>query len=794
MSLPHLSRPKPGIRPALGGLLLLVLSPLLAVDSSRAEDVDHQATYEDRILPLLEDYCLGCHSTRRKKAGLDLEQFKMADEVLQNRKVWSKVIHALRIREMPPENKDQPTEEERIFLAEWIEDQLDRLDCSGAALPGRVTVRRLNKNEYDHTIRDLLGVDRELSKSFPSDNVGYGFDNIGDVLSLPPLLLEKYFEAAETAIEIALEAQAKFFFRTRVEAEKARTAAETTIHDNRFLSINKEGKAFVVIDFPEKGEYEFRARAFGQQAGPEPPRMAFLLDGEEFHRVDIPVDDREPAVYRVRREVPAGKHEVAVAYLNNYNVQRGPDPALLGDRNLLVDWFEVELLRKPDATPPEKLEQRLIRRFPAARGEEITCATESLEPFLGRAFRRPVKPAELDRHVELVLSAIQDGESFESAMAMAFQAALISPHFLFRLEESDRAPSGDQEGKAETWIEPITPHDLASRLSYFLWSSMPDRELLELADSGKLGEEKVLRAQVRRLLADPRSRAFVENFAGQWLQMRNLEVVSPDPELFPDFDEELKAAMERETLGYFETILRENRSVLELLVSDYTLLNERLARHYGLEGIEGDGFRRVSLEGSSRSGGILTQASVLTITSNPRRTSPVKRGKWILEQVLGTPPPPPPPGVEELSEEPEAILSGSLRERMEKHRADPTCASCHLEMDSMGFALENFDPVGAWREFDGQFLIDPSGELPDGGSFEGPTSFQKLLLGRKEQFFRNFCEQLLTYALGRGLEYYDKCTVDRLIEVLHREEYKMGSLIEAIVLSEPFTQRTGGSP
>ncbi len=748
-----------------------------------------QKYFEDEILPLLDDYCLGCHSTRRKKAGLDLERFKKASDIVRNRKEWSKVVHALRIREMPPENKDQPTEDERIQLADWIESQLDTLDCKGKPKPGRVTARRLNRNEYDNTVRDLLGVKLKPSKNFPSDNVGYGFDNIGDVLSLPPLLLEKYLDAAEAVLSEALKQQEKFFFRTRLQAEKMKVEKKTgsDFLENQFLSINREGRAYQQLEFPESGTYIFRARAFGQQAGPEKTKLGFLLNQKEFHRVVVPVDDRNPTVYETKLKVKKGKHEVAVAYLNNYVVSNSPDPELNGDRNLIVDWLEVELIRDNSNSTQQERDLRLIHTFPAAQKDEKSALKKNLAPFLRRAFRREISNYELDRHLELTLQALESGETFETSLSMGFQAALISPHFLFRLEESDREVP---EGKSE--IVSVEPYDLASRLSYFLWSSMPDKELLDLAKSGKLLEEKILRKQVQRMLADRRSSSFVQQFAGQWLQMRNLEVVSPDPEMFPDFNDQLKGAMEQETLRYFEAILRENRSILDLLSSNFTYLNERLAQHYGIEGVEGENFRKVDLTGQARGGGILTQASVLTITSNPRRTSPVKRGKWILEQVLGTPPPPPPPNVEELSEEPEAILSGSLRERMEKHREDPTCASCHQEMDTIGFAFENYDPVGKWRDFDGEFLIDPSGTMPDGKNFDGAETLKKLLLSRREQFSRNFSEQLLTYALGRGLEYYDKCAIDRLIEVLNTEDHKIGSLIEAVVLSDPFRLKVLG--
>jgi hypothetical protein len=417
----------------------------------------------------------------------------------------------------------------------------------------------------------------------------------------------------------------------------------------------------------------------------------------------------------------------------------------------------------------------------ATRNEE--SAQRILERFASRAYRRPVRGEELNRLLRFVEMAEKDHESFETGIGLAMQAVLVSPHFLFRVE-MDRRPNDPAA------IHSINDYELASRLSYFLWSSMPDDELFELARNKTLHEPEMLEKQVRRMLKDPRSLALVENFAGQWLQLRNLKEFKPDPDLFPSFDDKLRSAMLKETELFFENIIREDRGILDFIDADYTFVNERLAKHYGLSDVNGEEFRRVSLTSTPR-GGILTQAAVLSVTSNPTRTSPVKRGKWILENILGTPPPPPPPGVEELKNDKQAVLSGSLRQRMEQHRANPNCATCHQRMDPLGFGFENFDAIGAWRTQEGKFAIDPAGALPNGQSFAGPTELRAILKTRQEAFARCLAEKMLTYALGRGVERYDRCTLDNIVKSAGKDHYKFSRLVIDIVKSDPFQKRRG---
>jgi mono/diheme cytochrome c family protein len=612
------------------------VSDIVTIQKSVAagDDKAVEVSYSQRIVPLLGKYCNGCHGGEKPKAGLALDLFKDEESIQKSRGVWEKVVRNIRSREMPPVGKPKPSEEEIELLASWVETQLAKVDCSKLRDPGRVTIRRLNRVEYRLTIRDLVGVTFEAADDFPADDVGYGFDNIGDVLSLPPILMEKYLAAAEKIVDQA--------FRT-----------------------------------------------------------------------------------------------------------------------------------------PE-VRKRIMVREPTEQTRQET-AREILGSFARRAYRRPVTPAEIERLARFVELAEKNGDAFETGIQLALQAILVSPHFLFRIEQDPALNSPDQIRVLNEW-------ELATRLSYFLWSSMPDDQLFALAEKGEL--RRNLEAQILRMLQDPRSSALVENFAGQWLQTRNLKSLSPDPKQFPAFDEPLRSAMQKETELFFAALLKEDRPVHDLIDADFTFVNERLARHYGLADVRGQEFRRVSLAGTQR-GGILTHASVLTVTSNPTRTSPVKRGKWILENLLGTPPPPPAPDAGELQEDKDGNQTLSLRQKMELHRVNPSCATCHQRMDPLGFAFENFDAIGAWRTHDGKFPIDSSGTLPGGQTFKGPNELKDLLKKQKEQFARCLSEKMLTYALGRGLEFYDKCAVDRIVEALNKNDHRFTVLVHEVVKSDPFQKRRG---
>jgi Protein of unknown function (DUF1592)/Protein of unknown function (DUF1588)/Protein of unknown function (DUF1585)/Protein of unknown function (DUF1587)/Protein of unknown function (DUF1595)/Planctomycete cytochrome C len=625
-------------RPAL--CVTAMLATLLAAAATvRAEEPTttssaksgSKLTFAKDVLPLLNQYCTKCHGGPRPKAGFALDRFKDEASALKERKVWEKVAQNLHAGDMPPPGRKRPTSAEMAVLTTWADAQLASVDCMQERDPGRVTIRRLNRVEYNNTIRDLVGIQFQPANDFPADDVGYGFDNIGDVLSLSPLLLEKYLAAAEKVADLAFQ-------------------------------------------------------------------------------------------------------------------------------------------------NPQARKRILFREL---KGKNKTAAVRAIvENFARRAYRRPVKDEEVARLVKFVDLVEKNGDGTVKGIQLAVQAVLVSPHFLFRVEQDRRL----RKGMASVY--PINQCELASRLSYFLWSSMPDEELFRLAGSFQLRAK--LEAQVKRMLADPKAEALTKNFAGQWLQIRNLQSMTPDPGTFPGFDEELRAAMLKETELFFDAIVKEDRSILDFIDSDFTFVNERLARHYGIPGVKGNSFRRVQLTGER--GGLLTQASILTVTSNPTRTSPVKRGKWILDNILNTPPPPPPPDVPELEEQ-KGEIKGSLRQRMEQHRAKAICASCHQRMDPLGFGFENFDGIGAWRTREGKFAIEPSGTLPSGQTFKGPKELRVVLKQKEEEFRRCLAEKMLTYALGRGLEYYDKCAVNDIAEAVKRNDYRFSSLVLAIVKSDPFQKR-----
>jgi mono/diheme cytochrome c family protein len=619
---------------ALLALMVIPVLPRVGADpETKTEPPAAKVDFVKQILPVLNSHCLGCHNAKKPKGGVTFDNYPNEKAALKDRAVWEKVAQMVRSREMPPEGRAKPTQQEIELVTGWIDTQLAALDCGRERDPGRVTLRRLNRAEYNNTVRDLLGITFKPADDFPSDDVGYGFDNIGDVLSLPPLLLEKYLAAAE----------------------------------------------------------------------------------------------------KISEEV-----------------------------------FKNAELRK-----------RIVIAEPDGKNNE-ECAGKIVEAFATRAYRRPTNREEVRRLVGLVRLAESNGDSFDKGVQLAMQAVLASPHFLFRVES-------DQPNRADG-NHTLSDLELASRLSYFLWSTMPDEELFNLARQNKLRQDNNLETQVRRMLKDPKSHALVENFAGQWLQLRNLKGAMPDPGRFRGFNEELRSAMARETEMFVESIIQEDHSILEFIDADFTFLNERLAKHYGIEGVQGKEFQKVELKEGQR-GGILTQASVLTVTSNPTRTSPVKRGKWILENILGTPPPPPPPDVPELNEDKKVADSLPLRQRMEQHRKNANCASCHARMDPLGFGLENFDAVGAWRTKDGKFDVDASGTLPDGQKFEGSAGL-KAILKKKDGLFRHcLSEKLMTYALGRGLEYYDRCAVDRVADLTATNDNKFSGLVLAIVQSEPFQLR-----
>jgi hypothetical protein len=764
---------------------LLALGGVLSASAAEAGDASVKAAepIADRIgtqvVPVVEAYCIGCHSAEKKRGDLDLTAFTTELSVLKARKTWEAVQRMVRAGEMPPEDRPQPTLEEKERLLKAVDGTLNDVDCSQATDPGRVTIRRLNRTEYNNTIRDLAGVHFSPAEDFPADDIGYGFDHIGDVLSLPPVLFEKYMAAAERILADAIrEGEPVNGPIRRYLSREMRWAAPGEALERgkygRVLATNGELQAELEL----AREYEFVAnvRMSCDPAGSEPVKAALRLDGRDVQVLET--RERNSRTYPVRITVPTGRHTLGVAFLNDHYDPDNPDPKER-DRNLVLEYIDMQ---GPIDASPTLSEQLILICRPAADGhDEAACVRRIINNFATRAFRRPAVADEVELYAGVFDAQRAAGESYNQSLRLALSAVLVSPRFLFRIEADPEA--GDAKSVRE-----LGDYELASRLSYFLWSTMPDSELFATAAAGDLRRPDVLRQQIARMLRDPKRQALIENFAGQWLQLRNLSVLAPDKGVYPSFDDGLRQAMRRETELFFEAIVEEDRSLLEFLDANYTFVNERLAKHYGLGGVSGDQFRRVEFPNDQR-GGVLTHAAILTVTSNPTRTSPVKRGKWVLENFLGTVPPPPPPMVKELDESSGAALQGTLRQRTEQHRADPGCASCHLRMDPLGFGLENFDGIGAWRTKDGEFTIDASGDLPSGESFKTPKELRAILLAHNEEFVRCLTEKMLTYALGRGLEYYDKCATDGITAAVHKADYRFSALIEGIVMSAPFQKR-----
>jgi mono/diheme cytochrome c family protein len=737
--------------------------------------------YARDVQPLLRKYCIDCHGGEKPKAQLALDRYQDAAAAEKDRKVWQKIARNIRTHEMPPKNMPQPTQVERDRIVEWIDATLTRVDCRQGRDPGRVTIRRLNRAEYRNTIRDLVGFEFPLADDFPLDDVGYGFDNIGDVLALSPLLVEKFFSAAEKIMEQAIVLDSGKPARKRIAAaDMESTAADNLLPDGDYRGLYSNGSVSFMVDFPHDGDYQVRIQAYGQQAGPDPARMTLRVGRRSVKTFDVAATHDKPETYEARVNAAKGPCRLVIEFINDYFAPNDPDPKKRGDRNLFIGSVEIS---GPAKLPPLPESHRRIMIAEPVGKDTAAAARTIIENFAFRAYRRPTTKEEINRLMKIFALAEKNGERFERCIQITLTAVLVSPHFLFKIEI-------DKEPDNPTAVHPINEFEQAVRLSYFLWSSMPDDELFDLAKKGLLRKDGNLEKQVRRMLKDPKARALTENFAGQWLQIRNLTTLAPDPEVYKGWDDALRSDMIRETELFFDSIVAEDRSVLDFLDAEYSFLNERLAKHYGIAGVQGKEFRRVELKGGQRSG-ILTHASVLTVTSNPTRTSPVKRGKYILENILGTPPPPPPPGAGDLPDGPGIELQGTLRQRMEKHRADPNCATCHQRMDPLGFALENYDGIGRWRTKDGNFDIDAAGELPDGRKFNGPVELKAILRQREKDFSRCLTEKMLTYALGRGLEYYDKCAVDDIVAALAKDGYKFSTLVVEIARSDPFQKRRG---
>jgi hypothetical protein len=872
-----------------GVLVCAAIAGGLATRTTLGQSQTTRATpeeFQQRVLPVIEKSCMTCHSDKVHAGDFSLEALRDPAVAIDRTAVWQNVLDKISAGAMPPPPSQPLAAGERDAVMSWIR-KLPGLGDMAHATPsaGRVTARRLNRVEYNNTIRDLLGVAARPADEFPVDDSGYGFDNNGDVLSVSPMLMEKYMQAAEKISRLAVYGDTvppKPTRLVRLMNRRSQDAYDVLSEGNSgmYLPYSLRGAMYGTYTFPVDGEYEFRLRianfrgenaadltdeerarraeerkkAFearrlerekaGASAGaagggapsPRParrePTPEELKARDEAARTAAPprklvlAVDGSPVLQTViegtgtfgysqgefttRAKVKAGERFIRASYpeladLKDPRENINPDMR----RGLFVDYLDIVGPFNPSPEPPES-----YKRIFVCSQTTPQCARTILSNLMEKAYRRPVTDEELASKIELVRLAQREGDTFQEGVRLALQAILASPNFLFRIEANPpraaasagfRDPADARNGPvfAQTAVRKAGPVvatptraseyrvseiELASRLSYFLWASMPDAELMRVAKAKTLHQPAVLEAQVRRMLADPKAYNLVDNWAAQWLQLRNLGRTKPDPKRFPTVDDELIDAMRKETSLFIETIIKEDRSILDIIDAPFTFVNGPLARHYGIPGVDGEAFQRVTLDGEQRSG-VLTQGAILTVSSYPTRTSPPVRGKWVLENLLGTPPPPPPDDVPSLNES-NIGTEVSLRERLEQHRRDPSCSPCHVLMDPLGFGLENYDAVGAWRTHDGKFAIESSGTLPGGQTFAGSKGLKEILRGKSDAFVHNVTEKLLTYSLGRGLERFDRPTVEAISKQVAANNYRFSTLVMEVVKSTPFQMQS----
>lgn len=769
----------------------LLVSTVLLLPLAHLSSQEKSA--ESPLLNLVDRYCITCHNPEKKKGELDLESI-VGTGIDRHPEIWEKVVTRLEARQMPPPKRKQRPDEATYEAA--LNSLTADLDAHAASQPkpGRVdTFRRLTRTEYQNAIRDLLGVEIDAASLLPKDEESHGFDNV-TVGTLSPSLLDRYISAAQKISRLAIGTPSNTpggsTFRIPPDFTQEKHVAG--------LPIGTRGGALIPYTFPQDGEYQIevllsRDRNEHVEGLRGSHEMEFLIDREVIKTFTVKAGGDHSQLdkhLKARIFVPAGPRNVGVTFVQKssslienkrqpgearFNLHRHPrqSPAV----------YQISITGPFDAKGAGRTPSRekIFFTKPANADEEQPAARKILGKLMKRAYRRPISAPDLERPMSFYHAAARDG-GFDAGIESALESILVSPEFLFRVEKD---PADAKPGSAYY----ITNLELASRLSFFIWSSLPDDQLLDLAIAGKLSDSSVLESQVRRMLADSRSDSLAENFASQWLHLRNLDAAKPDARLYPDFDDNLRQAFRKETELFVESILREDRSVLDLLKSDYTFLNERLAHHYGIPNLFGSQFRRVTLDPEHHRGGLLRQGSILTVTSYATRTSPVIRGNWVLENILGMAAPPPPPDVPTLREN-QVDAGLSMRDRLAEHRANPACASCHDLMDPVGFALENFDAVGRWREFDNGDAIDVSGGLPDGSVFVGLGKLEDGLLKRPEIFVGTLSEKLLTFALGRGIEASDAPAIRQIVRDAQSDEYRLSSIILGITKSVPFQMRT----
>jgi hypothetical protein len=772
---------------------------------------------------LLDRYCVTCHNEELNTGSFRLDNVDLA-QVAENGAIWEKVIQKLSVGEMPPPDKPQLSKGAHNAFLSHLVTTLDGV-AAASPNPGRPGAHRLNRTEYTNAIRDLLGLEIDGSMFLSGDSPDFGFDNIADSLKLTPMMLGRYISAAARISKLAIGDI------NTLPSNQIYSTSKELMQDDRMgddFAFGSRGGMSVSHHFPLDGEYILKAEIEIPNPALAPDyfqrsdageQLYLRLDGEQVEKFQVGLpwkfskgywkakrfvsdDSVSPEEYAARERagafearvaVKAGTHTITAEFLERTLAYEGLRP----EHYPSYYNFDFDILQHEEPgvltihiTGPYNVtglgdespsRQKIFTRYPSAPEEETEVATEILSTLARRAYRRPVTAGDMDTLLTFYNQG-RDKGGFEFGIRTALEYILVDPEFLFRVETQ---PKGLATGDAFE----LNEIDLASRLSFFLWSTIPDEELLGIAERGELRNPGVLEGQVQRMLADDRSVSLVGNFATQWLYLRNMEVVAPDPMIFPEFDGELRAAMRRETELLFTSQLREDRSVPELLSANYTFLNQRLAEHYGIPGVTGSQFRRVELNDPNR-GGLMGQASIWTVTSYSTRTSPVKRGKWILENLLGMPPPPPPGGIPPLPEPSKETAGMTLRQLFEEHRKAPECASCHVKMDPLGFALENFDAIGKWRTHNALGLpLDTRGSMPDGTFLEGPAGLRDVLKSMEDDFTQTAVQKLLVYALGRGLEYYDQPVVRQIMRDSKSDDYRWSSIILGIVNSTPFQMR-----
>ncbi len=739
----------------------------------------------------LNKYCVMCHSAKLKSGSVALDTIDTAN-IGADAATWERVLRKLTAGEMPPPKMPRPDAAGYASITGWLRGELDTY-AAAHPNPGHPTIHRLNRAEYSNSVRDLLALDIQPGSRLPIDDSGYGFDNIGDVLSLSPMLIERYMSTARLVARMAVGDVSVKTETNLYALPRGNGGSRGRVSDD--MPFDSSGGLSITYEFPVDAEYVFKIKT--------PPSIPTPAEGAA----------PEPHYFELRLPIKAGVRSVGVTYMAEnalpesvvtMPVRRGAAAPVMPAQNARLDvrldgarlkLFDVPYLGNspqltsvaisgpyntsgPGETPSRK---KIFVCKATAEKDELPCARKIVSNLARLAYRRPVTTADISPLLAFYQIGRREG-NFDRGIERALRAMLVSPEFLFRVEH-------DPENGAPGSVHRVSDLELASRLSFFLWSSIPDDQLLTLATKCKLSEPAVLEAQVTRMLDDSRSQAFVSNFVGQWLYLRNLAQVRPDPDLFPGFDTALRQSFQKETELFVEAVMRENRPVTELLSANFTYLNEKLANHYGVPNVYGGQFRRVELADASR-GGLLGQGSILTVTSYPNRTSVVQRGKWVLENLLGSPPPPPPPNIPALEATSKDGRQLTSRQQMEQHRVNPICSSCHSRMDPIGFSLENYNGIGAWRGKDAGVPIDTSGKLSDGTTFQGPAGLKQLLLTKlREEFIETFTEKLLTYSLGRGLEYYDKPAIRSIAADAEKSNSSIPAFIQAIVRSQQFQMR-----